>query len=509
MARPPSPSIDELAKLRAEIEHAVVEERFEEATQLLFEDFISSWFTIPSVRMQEIITILARDPAASQSIMIRGLDALLNHPRGAEVFRMLSARAESTDPELRPQAVVMAQMFMARVQGRVSEAHELSAQMREGQVQPLFNPGRGWPVFMAVQAGITAMLAGDFEAALRSFTEVQLHPAVSRYSYLRRDALVKAALLHATFGWKEDARILLERSTEIERTSSWAERGIDACYVMADALVNSADPAAGLLAMQRLDLNDIGEVWPFHLIAQFRLLSAAGRLKELDQLLAMFEEIPVPRVDGEGLSGSVLPLLRAMTALYSSRLTEARDLVARTDASLAVGRLADASVQMAYGRARQAIDLAMSARDASGLRRLEIWRSSVIANGYMQLGDRQACLVALRHLEQLHPPITAEEGSLFWPEVQELAAASLVHWPEVTSGHTRVGRVIQTNHALSEREFEILKQLSLGHTRTEIAENLFVSVNTVKSQISSVYRKLEVTSAGEAFLEAERLGLLT
>ena len=493
----------------ARIEHAVAEERFEDATTLLSEDFISSWFTIPSPRMQEIVAILARDPASSESKLIRGLDAFLNHPRGAEVFEVLAARAVSAEPELRPQAVMLVQVFMARLQGRVNEAHELSAKMREERVQPLFNPGRGWPVFLAVQAGITAMLAGDFTTALRSFTEAQLHPAVSRYSYLRRDALVKAALLHATFGCKEDARILLERSTVIERTSSWAEEGIDACYLMADALVSSADPAAGLLAMQRLDLRTIGEVWPFHLVAQFRLLAAADRFRELEQLLAMFEEIPVPRIDGEGFSGSVIPMLRTLTALHSARLADARDFAARTDANLSVGRLTEAAVQLASGRTEQGIAIASSARDGSGLRRLEVWRFSLIANGYMQLGDPETCLVTLRHLEQMHPPVTPEEGRLFRPEVRKLAADNLAHWPEVTDGPPGEGRVVGAQSVLTDREFEILRQLSFGHTRTKIAETLFVSVNTVKTQLSSIYRKLGVASAREAVRAAERLGLLT
>ena len=459
--------------------------------------------------MQEIVAILARDPASSESKLIRGLDAFLNHPRGAEVFEVLAARAVSAEPELRPQAVMLVQVFMARLQGRVNEAHELSAKMREERVQPLFNPGRGWPVFLAVQAGITAMLAGDFTTALRSFTEAQLHPTASRYSYLRRDALVKAALLHATLGCREDAQQLLERSAEIERTSSWAEEGIDACYLMADALVSSADPAAGLLATQRLDLRAIGEVWPFHLVAQFRLLTAAERFTELEQLLAMFEEIPVPRIDGEGFSGSVIPMLRTLTALRSSRLGAARNFASRVDGGLPVGRLTEAAVQLASGRTRQGIDIASSARDGSGLRRLDMWRFSLIANGHFQLGEREACLVTLRQLEQMHPPITPEEGRLFRPEVRKLASDNLAHWPEVTDGPPSEGRVFGGQPVLSEREFEALRQLSLGHTRTAIAEKLFVSVNTVKTQLSFVYRKLGVTSAREAVREAERLGLLT
>jgi len=47
---------------------------------------------------------------------------------------------------------------------------------------------------------------------------------------------------------------------------------------------------------------------------------------------------------------------------------------------------------------------------------------------------------------------------------------------------------------LSEREEEVSRLLIKGETNSDIGEKLFISVNTVKSHIKSIYRKLEVSN---------------
>lgn len=47
---------------------------------------------------------------------------------------------------------------------------------------------------------------------------------------------------------------------------------------------------------------------------------------------------------------------------------------------------------------------------------------------------------------------------------------------------------------VSEREFDVLVGIYEGKTNQQMAEGLFVSVNTIKTHISSIYLKLDVTS---------------
>ncbi|MCD6397724.1 MAG: response regulator transcription factor [Spirochaetaceae bacterium] len=47
---------------------------------------------------------------------------------------------------------------------------------------------------------------------------------------------------------------------------------------------------------------------------------------------------------------------------------------------------------------------------------------------------------------------------------------------------------------LSEREEEVSRLLIKGETNSDIGEKLFISVNTVKSHIKNIYKKLEVSN---------------
>ena len=55
---------------------------------------------------------------------------------------------------------------------------------------------------------------------------------------------------------------------------------------------------------------------------------------------------------------------------------------------------------------------------------------------------------------------------------------------------------------LTKREIEILKDLSHGLSRTEIAANQNISVNTVKMMINIIYDKLRVTNLPNAICVA-------
>ena len=50
---------------------------------------------------------------------------------------------------------------------------------------------------------------------------------------------------------------------------------------------------------------------------------------------------------------------------------------------------------------------------------------------------------------------------------------------------------------LSDRELDVLRLIALGHTNSEIAEQLFLSVRTVESHRANVQRKLRMTRRSE------------
>ncbi len=73
-----------------------------------------------------------------------------------------------------------------------------------------------------------------------------------------------------------------------------------------------------------------------------------------------------------------------------------------------------------------------------------------------------------------------------------------------TRGENLHGR---TKEELTPREQEVLSLLTKGRTNKEIAQDLFISEKTVKSHLSSIFRKLKVTRRLEAVLWAISKGL--
>jgi LuxR family maltose regulon positive regulatory protein len=61
---------------------------------------------------------------------------------------------------------------------------------------------------------------------------------------------------------------------------------------------------------------------------------------------------------------------------------------------------------------------------------------------------------------------------------------------------------------LTERETEVLRLLAAGMSSAEIAQHFIVSINTVKTQIKSVYGKLDAHSRDEAIAKARTLRLI-
>ncbi|MBR6410264.1 MAG: response regulator transcription factor [Clostridia bacterium] len=70
----------------------------------------------------------------------------------------------------------------------------------------------------------------------------------------------------------------------------------------------------------------------------------------------------------------------------------------------------------------------------------------------------------------------------------------------------RIGNA--TNHEFTERELDVLKELSTGDTNTEIAKRLFISVATVKSHIQHLMEKTGFKTRTELVSEARGLGIV-
>ncbi|MEL6660915.1 MAG: response regulator transcription factor [Bacteroidota bacterium] len=61
---------------------------------------------------------------------------------------------------------------------------------------------------------------------------------------------------------------------------------------------------------------------------------------------------------------------------------------------------------------------------------------------------------------------------------------------------------------ISKREYEILQLVATGSTNQEIADQLFISLNTVKTHLSNLYQKLDVRRRTQAVEKGKQLGLV-
>lgn len=107
------------------------------------------------------------------------------------------------------------------------------------------------------------------------------------------------------------------------------------------------------------------------------------------------------------------------------------------------------------------------------------------ASGYI-LKDESTDSI-LKHLEQ----VKEFKAVPMSPSVARKALKLL------TSG-AATASTIPIHHQLTHREIEVLKSMVNGLNFREIAEELKISPNTVRNQISSIYRKLHVTCKVDA-----------
>lgn len=169
-------------------------------------------------------------------------------------------------------------------------------------------------------------------------------------------------------------------------------------------------------------------------------MRAGGYQHDLESRMEEFDAMPLAKVDGQGLGGSVIPWHMALLAIDSWHSKQAQAQLQRADPQMGATQLLTAASDLHAGRTVKAIKTAESVRDS---------------------------------VPSLFFSVLSDAGS-----------------------------------RLSARELEIVQHLARWLTRNAIARQLFISVNTLKSQLRSVYRKLEVSSAAAAVREAEYRGLL-
>lgn len=467
----------------------------DQVVAIITESPLEAWFGVPPDRMREILRTIPPDAVPAGSA-VRAFRLFLNGP----VVAPPRADLDTSD--------MAALFFDARARGEANDAVEIIRRVSGNErMNALFDETAGLATFQAVQLGLSQMLAGDHADALASFTLARRTPPPATLTALLRDAYVKPALVHALHGDPGTAKRELDLAAALPRTSSWVEQVIDAHAALAAAAIVDDDGLDDAVEqVERIPVHLLGELWPYRVDVLFRLHLRRGRLEEAEASVTRFRPAASGYLPGQGVPGSVFAASEATAALLRADVARARSLLSEVDERPTVYRVLREAVAVASGDSAEAIHrlIGLHAQTAP-LRQLEFFRVSLLSAALLGQGDTDDATELLRGLVERSGGLHDVERVYVPDVVAQFAHATVEGWPDGFGNALLIGTRVPT---LTPRERTVLNLMASELTRAQIAEALFVSENTVKSQQRTLFRKLGATTRVEALMAAHRLGLI-
>lgn len=92
------------------------------------------------------------------------------------------------------------------------------------------------------------------------------------------------------------------------------------------------------------------------------------------------------------------------------------------------------------------------------------------------------------------------------PKVQKVIVEKEVFVPY--SNEFTINEIELEKLNLSHREYQVLQLLAIGCSNAKIAENLFISLSTVKTHVSNLFAKMDVKSRTQTIEKAKRLKII-
>lgn len=321
----------------------------------------------------------------------------------------------------------------------------------------------------------------------------------------------KAVGIADDHGWSEDPIVVSGLATgamallwlgRLDESDRWLDRA-------QRTLQPDGEPGAELIVHQARGLLRL---------SQGRLEEALGALRAAQRMQAMLA--------GQHTFSAAVQARLLQTQVYLGRLSDARaELAEISEEERNTGdlRLATAVVHLAEGEADQAIDVLAPVIDGSAA---VIHRPSATTEAHVldalgreQLGDQRAAEASLERALD-----AAEPEGIVLPFVLAPARELLERLPSHRTAHPTLRRAILDVlegeaprptgtfdgplDELSDAELRVARYLPSNLRTPEIAAELFVSTNTVRTHLRHIYAKLGVHGRAEAVDRARQLGLL-
>lgn len=424
-------------------------------------------------------------------------------------YRGAERRGDDSDPVERlilKGAQTMALRLGGRFRAAANAGREISAIVQGLRPSQLVSAQRG--VYIALSGAVASMfLDGDIDGSLKL---VRLASAVtSPGSTLLYFAYSLEAGILAFTGDIAGAKKVLARSDIVNTSPSVRGSYFGYFSQLARTLVAlesfDIDSARASLDAISTDFSTV-EFWPFELVA-----SALVHLK-MSKVDFALEEISASLRDGAHTPTS-------RTAMLWIRYTQALLLMAKGD-YLNAGMLLEGNDDP-HGVALNALRLVLTGEAEKGV----ISASRVFENDATPYRDRVIAAVAAavgnhRLGDEENAANFASRLSVLchvygYATPLQWVPTDVCEWLADATGVT-VPRLADTlfpsrespQILLSPREREVLSAMADYENRPAVAEALHVSVNTVKTQMQSVYKKLDVSDWHAAVMRAAQLGLL-
>ncbi|WP_413254269.1 LuxR C-terminal-related transcriptional regulator [Streptomyces canus] len=469
----------------------------------------------------------ARSPATD---VVRAARDLSRHDLDHGLARLRLAEEHLTDdaPDLAAAQLSCAllEALAARLTGcppRAERAAVAADGLRQEVPAHLLDKHPELTALLLTHLGSARLWAGRFEDARAALTTAAAAPGGAATVLPREDALEHLALLDYLDGWLGRAeRKALAAVSEMERVGLPQPSGSGIGQLV--------------LAAVAVDRHELGR--------------AQALLDETAQLPAGTHD-PVPAA-GRALASARLLLVRGkaraaveaagpdVSAAVASPWATSHEALVTAAAHVAEGRpdaaaevlqgvsvdqpacaVEAAAIHLATGRPGVAIDLLDGLRTGSRAGPAVTVRAALVrAQAAEEAGDTATARRLVTHAlldarrERLRRPFL-DAGAwlrplLATPPLHELAAGWL------TPGSPRHGEQARPEALppplvaveLSGRERDVLERLARMMSTEEVAADLYVSVNTVKTHLKSVYRKLAVNRRGDAVRRARDLRLL-
>ena len=122
----------------------------------------------------------------------------------------------------------------------------------------------------------------------------------------------------------------------------------------------------------------------------------------------------------------------------------------------------------------------------------------------------QGYLIAAR---LLHAQSKATQAQDYLHKAEQIAESIQNHFLNDMISQTRKELLVKSSpqqaliEPLSDRELEVLRLICAGKSNQEIADELFIALDTVKRHVNNLYGKLGVRRRSQAIIEARRLEL--